>query len=53
MAKKSSPPKKELEPIPTGQQWFDRIFLLLVLSILISGLAYNAWGLIELFVVTR
>ena len=44
-------PASEPEPIPSGQNWFDRIFLLLILSIVISGLFYNIWGLIELFVI--
>lgn len=33
--------------IPRGQRFFDRIFLLLFISLLISGLLYNAWGLVE------
>jgi hypothetical protein len=37
-------------PIPLGQRYFDRIFLLLGISILISALIYNAWGIIELLV---
>lgn len=37
------------EEIPAGQVWFDRIFFWLLLSILISALLYNAWGLLELF----
>ena len=39
----------ENEEIHQGQIWFDKIFLLLALSILITGLVYNAWGLWELF----
>ncbi|MCB8975561.1 MAG: hypothetical protein H6654_18525 [Ardenticatenaceae bacterium] len=39
----------ENQDVPKGQIWFDKIFLLLALSILITGLIYNAWGLIELF----
>jgi hypothetical protein len=35
-------------PVPAGQRYFDRIFLLLAVSILISALVYNAWGVIEL-----
>ena len=41
--------KKEPEIIPKGQVWFDRFFVGLVLSLLLSGILYNAWGLIELF----
>lgn len=37
-------------PVPLGQRYFDRIFLLLAVSILISALVYNAWGIIELLV---
>jgi hypothetical protein len=33
--------------IPLGQRLFDRMFLLLVVSLLISGVLYNVWGLIE------
>lgn len=40
------PPEEE---IPAGQVWFDRIFLWFVLSILITGLLYNVWGMFELF----
>jgi hypothetical protein len=39
----------ETEEIHQGQIWFDKIFLLLALSILITGLFYNGWGLWELF----
>ncbi|MBK8899608.1 MAG: hypothetical protein IPM53_00350 [Anaerolineaceae bacterium] len=39
----------ENNELPKGQVWFDKIFLLLALSILITGLIYNAWGLWELF----
>jgi hypothetical protein len=33
--------------IPLGQRLFDRIFLLLIVSLLISGVLYNLWGLLE------
>lgn len=51
MDKKGKVSDQEQEPIPAGQNWFDRIFLLLILSILISGLFYNVWGVIELFII--
>ena len=41
----------ESAPIPAGQKLFDNMFLWLVLSLLISGLIYNAWGLFEVFTV--
>ncbi len=44
-------PAHEVEPqeIPRGQKLFDNWILLLLLSLAISGVLYNAWGLIELF----
>jgi hypothetical protein len=36
------------EPEPKGQKFFDNIWLLFLLSLLISGLIYNAWGIIDL-----
>lgn len=51
MDEKQESAETKLPPIPSGQQWFDRIFVLLIASILISGLLYNVWGLIELFVI--
>lgn len=52
MAEKHDPPDNqnaEDEEVHKGQIWLDKIFLLLALSILITGLIYNAWGLWELF----
>ena len=40
--------QKEKEPVPEGQKWFDNVWLLFVLSLLISGLLYNVWGLVDL-----
>ena len=37
------------QPIPSGQKIFDNYFLWLILSFLISGVIYNAWGLVEIF----
>ena len=39
--------KKE-EPQHSGQKIFDNIWLLFVLSLLISTLIYNVWGIIDL-----
>lgn len=49
--KQNSPENQQPESpdIPKGQIWFDKFFWLLALSILITGLVYNGWGLIELF----
>lgn len=49
MEEKQDLPEQQPEPIPAGQIWFDRIFVLMALSLLISGLIYNLWGLLELF----
>jgi hypothetical protein len=40
---------EEPQEIPRGQKLFDNWILLLLLSLAISGVLYNAWGLIELF----
>jgi len=52
MEENQTPPEDqqvEKNEIPRGQIWFDKIFLLLALSIIITGLIYNGWGLWELF----
>ena len=43
--------EKKVQPtqVPPGQKFFDNIFLLLALSLLISFALYNVWGIIELF----
>ena len=44
-------PKKEKvdnEPVPQGQKIFDNIWLLFLLSLLISTLLYNVWGIVDL-----
>lgn len=43
----------EKQPIPRGQEFLDNIGLLFLLSLLISGVLYNLWGLIDLFRVPR
>ena len=43
--------KKEKQEDPEAAKWqaiFDNIWLLFVLSLLISGLIYNVWGIIDL-----
>ncbi|MCP4362612.1 MAG: hypothetical protein GY796_31790 [Chloroflexi bacterium] len=37
------------EDIPKGQVLFDRIFMWFILSMLITGILYTVWGLIEIF----
>lgn len=40
--------KPENEPTPRWQAIFDNIWLLFVLSLLISTLIYNVWGIVDL-----
>ncbi len=36
------------EPEHKGQKFFDNIWLLFVVSLLISTLVYNVWGIVDL-----
>lgn len=36
------------EPVSKGQKIFDNIWLLFLLSLLISTVIYNVWGIIDL-----
>jgi hypothetical protein len=38
----------ELEPIPRGQTIFDKLWLLFLISLALSLILYNLWGLIDL-----
>lgn len=40
--------EKEQERIPLGQVIFDELFLLFLLSLVISLVVYNVWGLMDL-----
>jgi hypothetical protein len=41
-------PPAATEPIPRGQRFFDNIFLLLILGLLIMIVLYTAWGMWEI-----
>ena len=43
----ASPPAAS-EPIPRGQRFFDNVFLLLGLGLLIMILLYTGWGMWEI-----
>ena len=43
----ASPPTPS-EPVPRGQRFFDNVFLLLGLGLLIMILLYTAWGMWEI-----
>ncbi|MCC6300365.1 MAG: hypothetical protein IT314_13810 [Anaerolineales bacterium] len=40
--------KQENEPVTFGQKVFDNVWLLFLLSLLISTLIYNVWGIMNL-----
>jgi hypothetical protein len=40
--------KDESEPIHRGQKIFDNIWLLFIVSLVISTLIYNVWGIVDL-----
>jgi hypothetical protein len=49
MADKGSPQGKESqEKVPLAQAFFDNIFLLLVLGIVVPVVFYTIWGLLEI-----
>ncbi len=48
-----SPPPDATEPIPRGQRFFDNIFLLLFLGLLIVGVLYAGWGMWEILTLPK
>ncbi len=40
--------EKKEERIPIGQVFFDNVFLLFLLSLVLSFIIYNLWGLLDL-----
>lgn len=42
-----APPIAQSEPIPLGQRFFDNIFVLLGLGLVVMIVLYTAWGLWE------
>ena len=41
------------QPIPLGQRFFDNVFLLLVLGIVITFSMYTGWGLYEIMTLPK
>lgn len=39
---------EENRPVPQAQKWFDHVWLLFLMSLLISTAIYNVWGIIDL-----
>lgn len=48
MATEEHQPEEEEERVPLGQIIFDEWFLLFLLSVVLSFIFYNAWGMLEL-----
>jgi hypothetical protein len=47
-----TPPAAE-EPMPRGQRFFDNIFLLLALGVLIMIALYTGWGMWEILTLPK
>jgi len=48
-----APPAVAPEEIPRGQRFFDNIFLLLVLGLLIMAVLYAGWGMWEILTLPK
>ena len=46
-------PPDGAEPIPAGQRFFDNIFLLLALGLLIMFALYTGWGMWEILTLPK
>ena len=46
-------PPDATEPIPRGQRFFDNIFLLLALGVLIMVALYTGWGMWEILTLPK
>ena len=46
-------PPEQAEPIPAGQRFFDNIFLLLALGLLIMFALYTGWGMWEILTLPK
>ena len=46
-------PPPEAEPIPLGQRFFDNVFLLLALGVLIMIVLYTGWGMWEILTLPK
>jgi len=43
--------EKEEKPVPSWQVFYDNIWLLLILGVVLPTLVYTVWGLIEVMTV--
>lgn len=43
-----NPPDAPAEPIPLGQRFFDNMFLLLALGLLVVFVLFTGWGVWEI-----
>jgi len=44
----SPPPDATAEKVPAGQRFFDNIFLLLALGLLVMFVFFTGWGMYEI-----
>jgi hypothetical protein len=49
----SPAPAPASEPIPRGQRFYDNVFLLLVLGVLVMAALYTGWGLWEILTLPK
>jgi hypothetical protein len=41
------------EPVPRGQRFFDNVFLLLVLGVVVMVVLYTGWGMWEILTLPK
>ena len=46
-------PPEAVEPVPRGQRFFDNVFLLLALGVLIMVALYTGWGMWEILTLPK
>jgi hypothetical protein len=49
MSRAPAPPDDPAERLPLGQRFFDNIFLLLAIGLVIMFAVYTGWGLWEIY----
>ncbi len=49
MSQPPTPPDDPVERVPLGQRFFDNVFLLLAIGMVIMLVVYTGWGTWEIF----
>ncbi|MDP2718531.1 MAG: hypothetical protein Q8P44_01665 [Dehalococcoidia bacterium] len=44
---------REEGPIPSGQRFYDNVWLLLILGLVVPTLIYTVWGLYEVMTIPK